>query len=225
MKEREQQAFMLRVKPSRIDRLPEALDNDQIIIGWAEAEELLNESLSQKEFKDVFRKRYPGQTSNHMWCFIREMNIGDLVIVPSNPVFYVARILGPVTYDKLRIEDDTAYRRKVEWLNNKKPIAKADAQPGLQEILNKPYMISYNASHSLKEIKECLNEAETNFDSTFSQAEANTMKDPHPLNTILYGPPGTGKTYNTSHYAVAIIEDKSVEVVKNENHEKVKKQV
>ena len=36
----------------------------------------------------------------------------------------------------------------------------------------------------------------------------------HPLNTILYGPPGTGKTYNTSHYAVAIIEGKSVEKVK-----------
>lgn len=54
------------------------------------------------------------------------------------------------------------------------------------------------------------------------QAEANTMKDPylHPLNMILYGPPGTGKTYDTSHYAVAIIEDKSVEEVKEERKEK-----
>ena len=43
------------------------------------------------------------------------------------------------------------------------------------------------------------------------QARANTREQPprlHPLNMILYGPPGTGKTYNTSHYAVAIIEDK-----------------
>lgn len=54
-----------------------------------------------------------------------------------------------------------------------------------------------------------------------SYAEQNTMKDPHPLNMILYGPPGTGKTYNTSHYAVAIIEDKPVEEV-SEDHEKVK---
>ena len=53
------------------------------------------------------------------------------------------------------------------------------------------------------------------------QAEANTMKDPHlhPLNMILYGPPGTGKTYNTTHYAVAIIEGRSVEDVKNEADE------
>ena len=60
------------------------------------------------------------------------------------------------------------------------------------------------------------------------QAGANTMEHIHPMNTILYGPPGTGKTYNTTHYAVAIIERKPVEVVKNEadkkgGHEKVKK--
>lgn len=217
MKEREQQAFLLRAKPGGIDRLPEALDNDQIIIGWAEVEGLQYESLSQDEFNDIFKSRYPDHSSEHIQRFIREMNIGDLVIVPSNPVFYVARILGPATYDKLRIKDDTAYRRKVEWLNNKKPIAKAKAKPGLRKTLNFP---GTSCSASLKEIKECLNDAET--DSTFSYAEANTMKHPHPLNTILYGPPGTGKTYHTSHYAVAIIEGKSVEDVKNENHEKVK---
>ena len=58
---------------------------------------------------------------------------------------------------------------------------------------------------------------------------ANTKEYPrlHPLNMILYGPPGTGKTYDTSHYAVAIIERKFVEVIKNEadkegGHEEVK---
>ena len=48
-------------------------------------------------------------------------------------------------------------------------------------------------------------------------------QDRHPLNTILYGPPGTGKTYDTSHYAVAIIGGKSVEEVKKGNREEVKK--
>ena len=37
-------------------------------------------------------------------------------------------------------------------------------------------------------------------------------------NTILYGPPGTGKTYHTVVYAVAIIENKLLEEVKNENY-------
>ncbi len=35
-------------------------------------------------------------------------------------------------------------------------------------------------------------------------------------NIILYGPPGTGKTYNTMAYAVAIIEGKSLDEVKDE---------
>jgi len=40
-------------------------------------------------------------------------------------------------------------------------------------------------------------------------------------NTILYGPPGTGKTYNTVVYAVAIIENKLLEDVKNESYSDV----
>lgn len=43
------------------------------------------------------------------------------------------------------------------------------------------------------------------------------------LNFILYGPPGTGKTYNTINWAVAIIENKSVYTVEDENREDVRK--
>lgn len=42
-------------------------------------------------------------------------------------------------------------------------------------------------------------------------------------NMILYGPPGTGKTYSTVQYAVAIIEKKPVETVKNEPYDDVMK--
>lgn len=44
-----------------------------------------------------------------------------------------------------------------------------------------------------------------------------------PENIILYGPPGTGKTYNAVNYAVAIIEGKSFDEIKNENRSEVKK--
>lgn len=40
-------------------------------------------------------------------------------------------------------------------------------------------------------------------------------------NIILYGPPGTGKTYNTAIYAVAIIENKSLEDVSSEDYTEV----
>jgi len=37
-------------------------------------------------------------------------------------------------------------------------------------------------------------------------------------NMILYGPPGTGKTYHSVNYAVAIIEDKPLDVIKAEDY-------
>ena len=45
----------------------------------------------------------------------------------------------------------------------------------------------------------------------------------HPLNQILYGPPGTGKTWNTANYALAIIEDKSLDELQLENHKEAKR--
>lgn len=41
------------------------------------------------------------------------------------------------------------------------------------------------------------------------------------MNTILYGPPGTGKTYNTVVYAVAVIENKTLDSIKNEPYSAV----
>jgi 5-methylcytosine-specific restriction protein B len=38
-------------------------------------------------------------------------------------------------------------------------------------------------------------------------------------NLLLYGPPGTGKTYNVVNYAVAIIEDKPLDQVKEEGYD------
>jgi hypothetical protein len=48
-------AFVLRIKPSGKDRLPEALENDQIIIGWANALGLLNKKLDKNNFKKIIQ--------------------------------------------------------------------------------------------------------------------------------------------------------------------------
>ena len=45
----------------------------------------------------------------------------------------------------------------------------------------------------------------------------------HSLNQILYGPPGTGKTWNTVNYALAIIEDKSLDELEREDRQEVKR--
>ncbi len=54
------------------------------------------------------------------------------------------------------------------------------------------------------------------FFNEFEQMITKTSVAGFELNTILYGPPGTGKTYNTVIYAVAIVEKKALDVVKNE---------
>ena len=45
-----EQAFVLRVAPSGIDKVPEALSSTQIIIGWSQAEWLLDVRLQNLSY-------------------------------------------------------------------------------------------------------------------------------------------------------------------------------
>src|SRR5687767_12823022 len=101
-----QQAFVLRIAPSGIDRVELSLRDDVIIIGWC-APELLKASLDWKAFREIVRSRFyakdedlrrAGAAAGHMWRFIREMAVGDLVVVPYGPGFLVCRILGEAVH-------------------------------------------------------------------------------------------------------------------------------
>ena len=127
----QRKAFFLRIKPSGINRLREALEKDQIIIGWANALGLLDEKLDMNAFKDIIRNAYEnsnshqvGQFTGHMWRFIREMKPGDLVVVPSDSSVYFAEITGDAFFLEEKQKDDTSYRRPVKWLNDKESIPK-----------------------------------------------------------------------------------------------------
>ncbi|MEK6707664.1 MAG: restriction endonuclease [Pseudomonadota bacterium] len=159
-----QQAFVLRIAPSGDDRVPEALSENQIIIGWAGADGLLEPSLSWEQFREIIRSVYyaneetlrkPGAASGHMWRFVREMNVGDLVVVPYGSEFFVATIKGPATYNPAKVADDTAYRRDVQWLNDKKPIRRDVAKSALISRMKTQGTCAY-ATDLLDEIKECL---------------------------------------------------------------------
>ncbi|MDX2303159.1 MAG: AAA family ATPase [Microscillaceae bacterium] len=50
-------------------------------------------------------------------------------------------------------------------------------------------------------------------------SSAKTEGNVFPKNLILYGPPGTGKTYETIHYALAIIEHKTLAQIQSESRE------
>jgi len=136
----EKKAFVLRIAPSGIDRVAEALGSDHLIIGWAEARGLLNPELGWDAFREIIRNVYyadaenlrnAGSAAGNMWRFIREMDEGDLVVVPSGASFYVGMVKGPAFYDLSRVDEDSAYRRPVEWLNGKRSIPRAIAKSAL----------------------------------------------------------------------------------------------
>ena len=161
---KEQSAFVLRIAPSGIDKVPEALHEDQIIIGWAYAKGLLDPKLDWIQFREILDKTYyseeptrrkAGAAAGNMWRFIREMKPDDLVVVPYGSEFYVAKITGPATYNSAKADDDSSYRRVVEWLNKKKPIPRQIARSALISRM-KTQGTSATATDLLGEIQECL---------------------------------------------------------------------
>jgi len=159
-----QAAYVLRISPSGKDKVPEALETNTIIIGWSNAIGLLDESLSWEDFRDIIRKEYysdeinlrrSGNAGGHMWRFIRDMKQDDLVVVPYSSEFYVAKIAGRPFYDPTKVEEDSAYRRPVNWLNKRRPIPRQVARSPLLARM-KTQGTSAGASDLLDEVQECL---------------------------------------------------------------------
>jgi predicted Mrr-cat superfamily restriction endonuclease len=170
-----QEAFVLRIAPSGVDLVPEALRTNEIIIGWAEAEGLLDPGLSWERFRKILYDAYysdeknmrgAGGAAGNMWRFIRDMKPGDLVVVPYWSEFFVAEVSGPPTYDRNKVDDDSAYRRAAKWLNGKKSIPRQLARSALISRM-KTQGTSAGATDVLDEIKECLSLAEEGKEPTF----------------------------------------------------------
>lgn len=160
-------AFVLRIAPSGTDRLPQALASNQIIIGWSKAKGLLNPKLTWEEFREIFHNtfyrsesnlRKAGAAGGHMWRFLREMQVGDLVVVPYGSEFYLASIKGEPTYTESKVDEDTAYRRDVAWLNQKRPIPRTIARSALLSRMKIQGTCAY-ATDLYEQITECLEAA------------------------------------------------------------------
>ncbi len=212
-------AFILRIAPGRRDRVPEALRTGHLMIGWAEAKGLLNLELEKAGFKEIIHKAYPerhaGLATRYMWCFIRDMKVGDLVVVPhlnkSGRGFYVGEVTGPAFYDENKVGEGSAYRRPVKWLNGGIAIQEASAKEALVKRIKRTQGTSSPATGLLKEIKDCIIvppppptdpwaahkikelAGELLWETGELQKIVDGLKDKR--QAIFQGPPGTGKTY------------------------------
>ncbi|MBX3429983.1 MAG: restriction endonuclease [Hyphomonadaceae bacterium] len=168
----EPNAWVLRIAPSRIDRLPLALETDQLIIGWADPD-LTDPKLTWADFVDRLKAAYDydnqqaGSATGNMMRFLREMREGDLVAVPAGAKqFRVAEVAGPATYDKNDIANDTAYRRPCKWLNGKQPIARIRASSALQSRL-KARQTCVAATDLIADLRRVLDDTASGVTRTF----------------------------------------------------------
>lgn len=173
----EPNAYVLRINPAGVDRVQEALESDELIIGWSDASELNNHELTWEDFREIVHKAYyfsqpnyrsSGGAAGSLWRFILEMKKGDLVVVPHWSNFYIAEVTGDVYYDEKKIDNDTAWRRPVEWLNSKNPIPRRLARLPLISRM-KSYQTCVYAEDLIVEIKEVLKLATEGVERTFSE--------------------------------------------------------
>ncbi|MEA2070470.1 MAG: hypothetical protein U9O98_04190 [Asgard group archaeon] len=150
-------AFIIKVSGS-VDAY---LRENDIMLGWSKAEGLLDESLTRDEFREIVHQQYfskddnyrrSGQIAGDLWRFIREMNIGNYVLVPTEGGYYIGQIVGPARYEEMRIYNDTAYRRKVKWLNGKNPVPMEKTTDEIKKKLRSPKVV-IDASEILQEIE------------------------------------------------------------------------
>jgi predicted Mrr-cat superfamily restriction endonuclease len=172
-----QSAFILRLAPSQIDHVPEALRTNQIMIGWAKAKGLLDESLKWEQFREIVKFKYhpgdqnyrrAGADGGHLWRFIRDMKVGDFVVVPYWDTFYIGEVKGTATYDPAKVSDDSAYRRTIRWLNNKESLPRSVAQAALISRM-KIQGTSATATDLLDSIKLCLSAVGSGEKPTFER--------------------------------------------------------
>lgn len=189
----ERNAFILRITHTKHDGVQEALERDEVMIGWSRAQGLLHEEdwyVFRQIMKDAYHPgdksfRGAGAAGGHMWRFLRDMKPGDRILVPHGSEFFVAEVAGPARYDASKVEEDTAFRRPVRWLNAKRPIARSLARAALL-LRMKARGTTADATDLIGDIEECLKLASRGEAPTFASDLEKRLKQ-QTLDEILTG--------------------------------------
>lgn len=121
-----QNTYILRINPGKINKIEENRNENRISIGWSSiGKDLLDANLFRYEFREKIHIhfQYPnyrasGNAAGSLWNFIREMKIGDRVLIPTPGGVYVTVLEGNVEFLRDKINSETAISRKAKWLNS-----------------------------------------------------------------------------------------------------------
>jgi hypothetical protein len=189
-------------------------ENSLAAVGWDDIDRSL-EGVPIKQLEDIFHNTYPNanerQTkvgTKQLWNFVN-LKPQDKIVINKGKSKLLA--LGEVTSGYKYRPERTEYKHTVD-VNYFSIINDGVDIPG--HLKGKFGRTILNLGKSAyQEIGKLF----VNGDKPISHK--NLYKTSHPLNLILYGPPGTGKTYQTVNYALAILEDKTLDQIQSEENE------
>lgn len=139
-------AFVLNIKPGHVDMVDEARAHGRLLIGWGDADGLLNRNLSYDDVRAIIQEvfhsgatslRSAGAETGSVWRFLRKMKAGDLVVIPHDNVYYVARVLGEPTYGPIGSSKQFFYQRPARWFNSDAPLPRNKAPSYLRGAMSR----------------------------------------------------------------------------------------
>lgn len=127
-------AYVLRMKIDDEDRVPGAIQGGQALMGWPTDADLLDPALSKAEiatvvhheyYEDEPSRRKAASAARNLWRFLREMQIGDWIIVPwRSKYFYVGQVMSAAAVSQP--PNDDCFSRGVTWLNPESALRRDD---------------------------------------------------------------------------------------------------
>ena len=179
-----------------------------------------------EDYWDDFEENNRVYTGGGQYRWLTEPNTGDVVLVRRG--ILAGKAIGVVYKNDYREYGEWKKKLKIHvlWINKletqlngqTEQVGFNRAGPKTRGAFEKTpnYRSSFDLIEKLKGSSP-MNSAEPKTDSP-QPVEPDTKK-PNLLNRILYGPPGTGKTWNTVDYALAIIEDESLDIISDNSRE------
>ncbi|MBD9541434.1 HNH endonuclease [Ensifer sp. ENS04] len=133
--------FRLNIKPQGIDKVLDVIRQDEIAIGWSRAAALIDPAVGIEDFAAIVDGAYAGKIhagkgAGELRRFLREIKVGDAVLVPHLSGVYIGRVVGEPIYHPELLDHDTAFRRAVTWLNGGLPYEKVCFSPDLVASIN-----------------------------------------------------------------------------------------
>ncbi|NPD90560.1 MAG: hypothetical protein HGN29_17755 [Asgard group archaeon] len=155
------QAFIVRLPGKFAKEKKWALNHKILNMGWEDAIGLTYENLSYEDFRDIMHTHYfpgddnyrrAGRIAINAWRFIKEMAIGNYILLPNEDGYYIAIITSHAYFEDDFTEAKKGYKRTIKFLNDGKPISGENIPKKLQDKLN--------TSQSVTDVSDLIQEVE-----------------------------------------------------------------